>query len=109
MQGLAEMEIAVGADRPASQADLSAGGNALPHVLSTAGDLRQPLVLGQANEDPLDVLIDGRGEQGQRFALGSSGLKAGSLASEARTLCSSAVTEPRLPSSVSRDSGSEPI
>ena len=42
-------------------------------------------------------------------ALGSSGLKAGSVESEARALCSSAVTWPSFPSSESKPSGSELI
>ena len=42
-------------------------------------------------------------------ALGSSGLKAGSPGSEARQLCSCAVTAPRLPSSGRKAAGSVAI
>ena len=69
----------------------------LPNVLSTAGDRRDPFVRRQAREDPLDVLVDRRGQQRQRFGarlLGREG--AGRPWSEASALWSSAVTVAEL-------------
>ena len=40
-------------------------GDPLADVLAAAGDRGDALVVGQANEDPLDVLVDRRGQQRQ--------------------------------------------
>ena len=67
VQGLAEVVVAVGPDHAAADAELGARGEALADVLAAADDRRQPLVVGQPHEDPLDVLVDGRGQQRQRL------------------------------------------
>ena len=66
-QRLAEVVVAVGADHASADADLRARGEALAHVLTAAGDRRHALVVGEAHEDPLDVLVDRRGQQRQRL------------------------------------------
>ena len=68
VQRLAEVEVTVRADRPAADTDLGAGRDPLAHVLAAAGDRRDALVVGQAHEDPLDVLVDRRRQQRQRLA-----------------------------------------
>src|ERR1700733_4878064 len=78
---LPQVVVAVGADHAAGDADLGPRGEALADVLAAAGDRRQALVIvGQAQEDPLDVLVDGGSEQRKRLLarlLGSEGRIAG--------------------------------
>ncbi len=68
VQGLAEVVVAVGADRAPADAELRALGDVLAHVLAAAEDRRDALVVGQPHEDPLDVLVDRRHEQRERLA-----------------------------------------
>jgi hypothetical protein len=53
----------MGADHPASYPDLSPRSKLLADVLAASGDRGHALVVGQAHEDPLDVLVDRRGQQ----------------------------------------------
>ena len=106
-QRLAEVVVAVDADRPAAGAELGAGRQLVADLLSAAGDRGEPLVVGQVDEDPLDLLVDRRGQQRHRLLARLLRAKAGSPASEASAACSRAVTLPSAASRASRPSGSE--
>ncbi len=103
---LTEVVVAVGADRAPADPELRALGDLLAHVLTAPGDRRHPLVVGQPHEDPLDVLVDRRHQQGQRLDARLLGENAGSPESEASALCSWAVTRPSEASELMNVAGS---
>ena len=84
--GLAEVVVAVGADDAPARADVGERLQALLDVLAAAADRIERLELGQLDEDPLDLLVDRRGEDRQRLRarlLGREG-RVGRLRAERR-------------------------
>ena len=78
----------MGADGAPADPDLGPHGDLLAHVLAAAGDGGDALVVGQAHEDRSMSSSIVAVSSDSDSALGSSGLKAGSLESEASALCS---------------------
>ena len=84
--GLAEVVVAVGADDAPARADVGEHLQALLDVLAAAADRVERLEVGQLDEDPLDLLVDRRGEDRERLRarlLGREG-RVGRLRAERR-------------------------
>ena len=97
-QRLAEVEVAVVADHAADRPDVRELAQPVADLLAAPEDRRQLRRVRQVEEEPLDLLVDARGQERERSGLGSSGAKLGSAGSEPSALCSSAVTSPsRVP------------
>ncbi len=71
---LAEVVVAVVADDAPGRADLGEHPQLLAHLLAAAADRRQDVeAVGKVEEDALDLLVDGRGQQAQRLGRGLLG------------------------------------
>ena len=67
-QGLTEVEVAVAADHASGGAGIRALTQALTDLLTPRPDRLERLdVVGEVEEDPLDLLVDRRGEQAERL------------------------------------------